>query len=121
MNNSLVLALIIGVGILTVLLALIAIYIMKKKAGQKVEPDYRAFFILGISFLPIGIATDNPGLWGMGAVFLILGLVNRDKWKEEPKWSELDPGRRKTVFLIILGLTVLFLLGFVFYMLAKSI
>ena len=85
MNNYLVLTLIIGVGILTVLLAMIAIYVMKKKTGQKVEPDYRVFFILGISLLPIGIATDNPGMWGVGAVFLVLGLANRDKWKAGSK------------------------------------
>jgi hypothetical protein len=85
MNNSLVLALIIGIGILTVLLALIAVYVMKKKSGQQVEPDYRVIFILGISLLPIGIATDNPGMWGVGAVFLILGLANRDKWKAGSK------------------------------------
>lgn len=120
MNNYLVLTLIIGVGILTVLLALIAIYILKKKTGQKVEPDYRAFFILGISFLPVGIATDNPGLWGMGVIFLILGLANRDKWKAEPKWSELGPEKRRNVFFIILGLVMLLALGVVFFLLAKS-
>ena len=120
MNNYLVLALIIGVGVLTVLLALIASYIMKKERGQRREPDYRAFFILGISFLPIGIATENPGLWGVGVVFMVLGLANRGKWKEEPRWSELDPEKRRTRFLIILGLTVLLAAAVAFYLLAKS-
>ena len=120
MNNYLVLALIIGVGVLTALLALIGIYIMNKNRGLKREPDYRVFFILGISLLPIGIATDNPGMWGVGAVFLVLGLANRNKWKTEPKWSELDPEKRKTVFLIILGLTVLLAAAVAFYLLAKN-
>ena len=120
MNNSIVLVLIIGTAILTVLFALIAIYIMYKNRGQKREADYRVFFILGISFLPIGIATDNPGMWGVGAVFLVLGLANRDKWKDEPKWSELDPGKRKAKFLIILGVTVLLLVSLAVYIFAKS-
>jgi len=77
-------------------------------------------FILGISFLPIGIATDNPGMWGVGAVFLVLGLANRDKWKDEPKWSELNPERRRTVFLILGGLTVLLLAGLAVYIFAQS-
>lgn len=46
---------------------------------------YRVFFTLGIVWLPIGIATDNPGLLGLGAVFLIAGLANRSKWKKEPR------------------------------------
>jgi len=116
MNNYLVLSLIIGIAILAVLFAVIAIY---RNRGQKIKPDYRVFFILGITWLPLGIATDNPGFLGMGAVFMAIGLANRSKWKEEPKWSELDPERRRTKLLIIGGLTVLFLAALVFYILAK--
>ena len=119
MNNSIVLTLIIGTAILTVLLGVIAIYVANKNKGQKRETDYRAFFILGISFLPIGIATENPGLWGMGAVFLAIGLANRSKWKDEPKWSELDPVKRRTKILIIVGLTVLLLASLGVYIFTK--
>jgi len=119
MNNWPVLALIIGVAILAVLVAMIAIYMRSKNRGKQAEMDYRVFFILGISFLPIGIATDNPGMWGVGAILLILGLANRDKWKGESEWSELGPEKRKTIFLITLGLAVLVLAGLIFYMLAR--
>jgi len=51
------------------------------------ETNYKAFFIMGISFLPPGIvlwvATGNPGLIGisgLGAAYLAIGLSNRDKW-----------------------------------------
>ncbi len=117
MNNYLVLSLIIGIAVLAVLFAVIFIY---RNKGQKVEPDYRVFFILGITWLPLGIATDNPGFLGMGAVFMAIGLANRSKWKEEPKWSELDPEKRRIKLIIIGGLTVLLLAGLVFYILAKS-
>ena len=119
MNNSLVFALLIGIAVLAVLGAMIAIYIKSKNKNEQTETNYRAFFILGISFLPIGIATDNPGLWGVGAVFLVLGLANRDKWIEEPKWSELDPGKRRTWFFIILGLVVLLLVNVAVYIFTK--
>jgi hypothetical protein len=120
MGNSLVLALIIAFAILTVLFIVIAVYIRKREGGRRGKPDYRAFFILGISFLPIGIATENPGLWGTGVVFMVLGLANRGKWKKEPGWSELDPEKRRTRFLIILGLTVLLAAAVAFYLLAKN-
>ena len=93
--------------------------VINRNKGQKTEPDYRVFFILGITWLPLGIATDNPGLWGIGAVFMVMGLANRSKWKEEPRWSELDPKKRWVKFLVILGLTVLLALGIWFYILAK--
>lgn len=117
MNNYLVLSLIIGIAALAVLFAVIAIY---RNRGQKMETDYRTFFILGISFLPIGIATDNPGLWGMGIIFMVLGLVNRSKWREGSKWSEMDPTKRRIKLLVIGGLTALLLVTLLFYILAES-
>ena len=121
MNGSLVLALIIGVAVLMVLGVVIAIYMKSKTRNEQMDTDYRVFFILGISLLPIGIATDNPGMWGIGAVFLLLGLANRDKWKAEPNWSELDPEKRKRiVFFIILGLAMMLALGVVLFWLARS-
>ncbi len=96
----------------------LAVFVLKK--DKTYEPDYRVFFILGVTWLPLGIATDNPALTGMGAVFMVLGLANRDKWKEQPKWSEMDPEKRKFKMLVIVGLTVLFLLGVVAFILANK-
>jgi hypothetical protein len=75
------------IGIASVLVVLFLIIFILKKRGviEDSEPDYRTFFIIGLAFFPIGIATGNPGLWAMGLVFFILGITNKDKWqiKEE--------------------------------------
>lgn len=70
--------------------------------------------------LPVGIATGNPGLWGMGAVLMVFGLANRDKWSEKPNWSELSPKRRGFKLIIMAGLTVLLLVSILVYVLAKQ-
>lgn len=44
--------------------------------------DYRTYFIVGISFIPIGIATDNMAFTALGIIFMIIGLTNRNKWQE---------------------------------------
>ena len=116
MNTYLIISIITGIAVFAILIAMI---VVRRNRGEKIEPDYRVFFILGISWLPIGIATDNPGLWGMGAVFMAVGLANRSKWKGEPKWSELDPEKRRAKILIIVGLTVLLALGVGAYILTK--
>jgi hypothetical protein len=66
----------------------------RKKAGELEEPDYRAFFIMGIVCVPVGIVfmlivfqTDIPfvvamPLFAMGLMYLAIGLANRDKWKK---------------------------------------
>jgi len=60
-----------------------------KKRGElsQGEINYKAFFILGISFLSLGIvlsvSTENPGLMGiscLGVAYIAIGLKNRDKW-----------------------------------------
>ena len=117
MNNYLILSILIGIAVLAILFALIFIY---RNKGQRIEPDYRVFFILGITWLPLGIATDNPGFLGLGAVFMVIGLANRSKWKEGPKWSELSPERRRTKFLLILGVTILLAVVIAYYIFAKS-
>ena len=71
------------------LIATVLIIKKKKKEIATKEIDYRAFFILGISFLPMGIifsSTISPafiGFIGMGACFMVIGLANKDKWKKK--------------------------------------
>lgn len=62
----------------------IAGYIQYRK--QKYELNYRLFFIFGIIWFPLGIVfyntTKNIGFLIMGLIFLIIGIVNKEKWKE---------------------------------------
>jgi hypothetical protein len=61
----------------------------KKKEGEMIEPNYRVFFILGITWIPIGIVfmvTINfvigIAFMGMGISYMAIGLANRDKWEK---------------------------------------
>jgi len=81
----------IGILVITLLVLIATIFIVKKKKKEESnkESDYRAFFIMGISFLPLGIiftVTISPafiGFIGMGIIYIAIGLANRDKWKKE--------------------------------------
>jgi 4-amino-4-deoxy-L-arabinose transferase-like glycosyltransferase len=61
----------------------------KKEDNNKVETDYRAFFIMGISFLPMGIIFTiviSPAFisfLALGLIYMSIGLINRDKWKKK--------------------------------------
>ena len=82
--------------LLTILLgaiaAIVGVFVLlvmrkKKKEGTYKDPDYRAFFVMGICFLPMGIiftTSVNGGFMGitaLGLIYMIIGLANRDKWK----------------------------------------
>ncbi|NOZ51423.1 MAG: hypothetical protein GXP37_15465 [Chloroflexi bacterium] len=110
----------ISVITLAVLGLLVLVVAIRRNRGEQHEPNYRVFFTLGIIWLPIGIATDNPGLWGMGAVFLIIGLANRNKWKKERGWSDLTDNERRFKVALIGGLLALALLSLVAYYLLSS-
>jgi Na+/melibiose symporter-like transporter len=75
-------------GLLIVIMLMFLLFKIRKYP-QKAEPDYRVFFIIGIIYLPLGLAlnffTSNNGYFGLigiGAIFLAVGLANRDKWKK---------------------------------------
>jgi len=85
--------LLIGVFVFLLLLGFVVLIVRKRKLGpgENLEPDYHALFIMGICFLPmgaIGIATKNPGFFGisaLGLIYLAIGLKNKDKWKIKNK------------------------------------
>ena len=94
MNGSLsvtIMLLLIGIAV-TLLMVLV---LRKRKRERKAgETDYRAFFIIGVAFLPTGLAmmmvyffAEIPfeiglPLFALGLIYLIVGLVNRDKWNK---------------------------------------
>ena len=47
----------------------------------------------------------------MSMVFIAFGLLNRSKWKDEPKWSELPTEKRMLKLVLVGGLTLLLLVG----------
>jgi hypothetical protein len=82
------------VGILIGLVAvgiLLTMIVLKRKEKPPKEADYRAFFVMGISFLPLGIVfstTINPGFMGftaLGIIYMAIGLKHRDKWERKAK------------------------------------
>jgi hypothetical protein len=83
----------IGILIIILLVLIATFFIVQKKKKERIfkEIDYRAFFILGISFLPMGIiftVTISPafiGFIGMGVIYMAIGLANKDKWKNKEK------------------------------------
>jgi hypothetical protein len=69
-------------------LAIGLLVLKKRRSGDQKAVNYRAFFVIGITFLPAGVAlsasTGNSGFFGMsgmGVAFLAIGLMNREKWK----------------------------------------
>jgi len=117
MGNQIIIVLIVAIALL--FLGFL-VYINSRKTEEKRVPNYRALFIIGLSWLPIGIATKNPGLWGMGAVFFIVGLANRKKWGQETKWCDLSPESKRIKLIFVGGLTVLLLAAIVYYLLTNS-
>jgi hypothetical protein len=69
---------------------IVAVYVYKKRKHGIIEKsNYQAFFIMGISFLAMGIiftSSINPGFIGfiaLGIIYMTIGLANRDKWEKK--------------------------------------
>jgi LPXTG-motif cell wall-anchored protein len=92
-DTTTVMSLLLGIGIVVTLL-LVVILRKRKRERKTGETDYWAFFIMGVAFLSTGFAlmmvyflAETPfeiglPLFALGLICLIVGLVNRDKWKK---------------------------------------
>ena len=116
MGNALVIGVLVGLALLLVVAAVIA----TSKERKKIVPDYRAMFVLGLVFLPIGLAGGNPGLWGMGLAFLLAGLVNKDKWGKQTKWADYPPRFKKIKLIAVIGLATLLLAAVAFFVFSNA-
>jgi hypothetical protein len=108
-----------AIFITVVLLAVLALGMLLyyKKVDKKYEPDYYSMYILGITWTPLGIifatTMNNPAFLGMGIIFLIAGLANKDKWKKK----KVNPKQKKTLWgFLALGILT-FTLGVAVYFL----
>ena len=80
MADSSVIAITILILGLLVVVAGLLVYKLRVKGEEQKPPDYRVFFILGITWLPLGVALDMPVFYILGIVYMVIGLANRDKW-----------------------------------------
>ena len=79
------------IAVITGILAVLTVRKKKKEGKQKV--NYRAFFLLGITWVPFSIILIVISfilqipfyigfpLFALGLVYLVIGLKNRDAWK----------------------------------------
>ena len=81
------------------------------ETDQQTEKNSRNsfFFILGVSFIPIGIGTDNPAFIGVGVVFMIMGFSNQQIEKNKGITPEQKAIRKKIIRMIAFVLLVLLL------------
>lgn len=111
------------IGLITLLILIgLLVFFMARKSGKKQPVDYYTFFIMGIIWVPCGVAIGNWGLVGMGIVFMIMGLVHKDEWKKNHKgWKDFDSKEKKLKILILLVLGLVFLLGLVVFFYVRVI
>ena len=105
--------------ILAVIIGIIVLVVSTRKSGEKRIPNYRALFIVGLTWIPIGISTENLVFSAAGVVFMIIGLANKNKWGQETKWSDLTPLEKRTKLIIVAALSLLILIAVVMFFYAR--
>jgi len=100
------------------LFVLLGFFVFVNKKGKRTM-NYRAFFVIGVTWLPIGIAIQNYVLGVAGACFMVLGLANKKKWKEEPDWKDMSPEIRRKKLIIMGVLTAVLILGILLFIILR--
>ena len=91
------LAISIAIASILVLVGVVALVLIwkRRREGKPSEPNYRAFFMMGTVWFPVGLASMvifflldvtfvvGLPLFAMGIIYLAIGWANRDKWHKE--------------------------------------
>ncbi len=97
--------LLIGIGLLLIVFAVL--YIRMQKINKR-PTDYYNLFIMGIIWLPIGIAMDYNAFLMLGLIFTLIGLANKDKWgKNRVHWGDYTDKEKKFHKIMIGGALIL--------------
>lgn len=112
MNSNMMI--IIAIAVFILLLGAIAFIWKKNKCNNT---DYYTFFTLGIVWTIMGISSKIYSLSIIGIVFLIIGLLNKDKWKERKTWNKLSKEEKRLKIIMIIVLTIAFVTGITVYFL----
>ena len=90
MSEWILISALIFAALVVIVLILIFVVFKKKKEGKMVEPNYRVFFIIGMTWIPIGsvfMITINLvmgiAFMSLGITYIAIGLANRDKWEKK--------------------------------------
>ena len=97
-----------------------------RKDGKRHKPDYYAFFVMGLIWTVAGAASmffsnfSLSGLFAMGVIFLIAGIANRGKWKENrKKWSDIYRRQNFIVLVLVAAGVILLVIGIAALMLPE--
>ncbi len=98
--------------------AVILLLVFIRKSEFKRKLDYRILFIIGISWLPLGISLDNPVFIAIGSIMMLIGLANRKTWRENGPRVEPPETQKKLTIAVSLGFAALFAGGIFFFILS---
>ena len=55
-------------------------HVARPKCPQASERQSGPALLIGLTWIPIGLAADITTFWILGTGFMLAGLANRDKW-----------------------------------------
>jgi hypothetical protein len=112
--------LILAIFVLLLLFLLVFLFISRK---NKRPPDYYALFVIGLTWVAIGLPLENYILFIIGVAFTAAGLINKDRWKKNRiTWGKLKKEEKIVKGFVIFGLTVFIVVGLVvFYLVEKGV
>ncbi len=105
--------LILMIAIAIIIIGLLVFMIITRRKTEQ-TPNYRSWLFIGICWIPLGIATKNLFFYIMGMVFIIVSLVNKNKWREEKKWIDLSPAEKR-LKIILMCVVAILLITLVFF------
>ncbi|MFH0977990.1 MAG: hypothetical protein V1837_01680 [Candidatus Woesearchaeota archaeon] len=103
-------------AIMLVILILLVAAMVLFKPKKKTPTDYHGLFMIGALWVIIGIPFRNYWLAGIGAIFIVVALANKHKWKKNKQsWQKLNRSEKITRLVLYILMAIVILAGLVGY------
>jgi len=105
--------------VITVVL-LVALIIARRYSETPHQTNFKALFVLGLAWIVVGISSDNLPLLVLGILFMVIGIINRQRWTRQPRWTEMSPAQKRIKLIIMSILLVLLVAAAALYFVATK-
>jgi len=100
----------------TLVIFAIIFFLIHRK--NKFKPDYYVLFLIGLTWIAIGVPLKDYSFSIIGLILFIISLIHRKEWKKR-KLSDLSAAERKSKLILMIILGILVLMGFVMFLIFR--
>jgi hypothetical protein len=94
------------IAIILIVFSIVVLYLNK---GKVHGIDYCMLFLLGVVWLSAGLFWENMAMWFLGIIFIVVGGINKNKWRQNDEMAR----KKKKTYIAVFSVCVVVMISFI--------